>query len=464
MTTRPAPRRRRATPAVGRRRRASPAIGRPRGRAGPRAPAAFALAGACALSGAPALAQEAPPVQPTPELDGRQAPPRRAWFPPDADVVGAGAAPPARAAAPAAEGALGVLTAGAYVEAFYQWNVNNPANGITNYRGFDNRHNAATLANAALDASWRKGPVSGQVTLQIGHTPNTYYLAEPASPGASGAGEASGPTTWKYLQQANVGYRAPVGRGLLVQAGLFTSPVGYESLAVKDNWHWSRSNLFFGLPFYHTGARASYELDDRWTLTASVFNGWNSVVDNNRDKSVVLEVGFRPFEAVRGHLLYFGGVERPEGAPEGQPWRHDLDAFVQADLGERFAVIAHTNVGFEPNAYGTSAWVAFAASGRYRAADWLFFALRGDYFRERAGRGGAGRAAPIFWPGDWVSSATATADLRPADGLSVRLEYRHDHADVAMFFRGEVGVDAGGAPAPDARSQDTLTLGATAWF
>ncbi|HEU4535480.1 MAG TPA: outer membrane beta-barrel protein, partial [Polyangiaceae bacterium] len=136
----------------------------------------------------------------------------------------------------------------------------------------------------------------------------------------------------------------------------------------------------------------------------------------------------------------------------------------QADLGERFAVLAHNNVGFESTALGTSAWAAFAASGRYRAADWLYLALRGDYFRERPGRGAAGRASPIFWPGDWVASGTATADLRPAEGLSVRLEYRHDQADAAMYFRGEVGVDADGAPAPDARTQDTLTLGATAWF
>jgi Putative beta-barrel porin-2, OmpL-like. bbp2 len=393
--------------------------------------AAFAL---CSLSAAPALAQTE------------------------------GGPPPAPPASPSGEGALGALTVGAYVEAFYQWNFNEPANGITNYRGFDNRHNAITLSNAALDASWRKGPVSGQLTLQIGHTPNAYYLAEPASPGTGGAGEASGATTWKFLQQANVGYLAPLGRGLLLQAGLFTSPIGYESLAVKDNWHWSRSNLFFGLPFYHTGARASYELDGAWSVTAAVYNGWNSVVDNNRDKSIALEGVYRPHEALRAHLLYFGGVERPEGAPEGQPWRHDFDLFVQADLSERVSIVVHDNFGFEPGAFGTSLWFAFGVSGRYRAADWLYFALRGDHFREKAGGGDAGRAARLFWPGDWVSSATATADLRPADGLSVRLEYRHDEADVDTFFREEVGVDEAGVAAPNAHFQNTLTLGATAWF
>ena len=37
---------------------------------------------------------------------------------------------------------------------------------------------------------------------------------------------------------------------------------------------------------YQTGARAVYELTDEWSLALGVYNGWNSVVDNNRYKSV----------------------------------------------------------------------------------------------------------------------------------------------------------------------------------
>src|SRR5262249_4409978 len=153
------------------------------------------------------------------------------------------------------------LTIGGYSEVFYQWNFNEPSNGITNYRGFDNRHNAFTIANAVIDAAGSLGPIKGHlvtahVALQIGHTPDTYYLAEPFSPGSAGAG-ATSTAVWKYIQQANVGYRAPLGCGLLFEGGIFLSPIGPEGMAVKDQWNWSRSNLFFGLPFYHTGLRVS---------------------------------------------------------------------------------------------------------------------------------------------------------------------------------------------------------------
>jgi hypothetical protein len=102
------------------------------------------------------------------------------------------------------------LTPTGYVEAYYAYNFNRPSNGITNFRDFDNRHNTFTLSNAVLGTSWEAGPISGKVLAQVGSTPSTYYLGEPALGGASGA-NATGPDLWKYLQEAWVSYE---GRAL----------------------------------------------------------------------------------------------------------------------------------------------------------------------------------------------------------------------------------------------------------
>ena len=72
--------------------------------------------------------------------------------------------------------------------------------------------------------------------------------------------------------------------------------------------------------------------------------------------------------------------------------------------------------------------------------------------------------APIFWPTDWVASGTATLEYRPADNLSLRLEYRHDHAADDVYFGGAVELDAELTPVPDRRAQDTVTAGITAWL
>jgi hypothetical protein len=47
----------------------------------------------------------------------------------------------------------------------------------------------------------------------------------------------------------------------------------------------------------------------------------------------------------------------------------------------------------------------------------------------------------------------------------VKLEYRHDMADTAIYFAGAVQVDPDtGADIPTLKTQDTVSLGVTAWF
>lgn len=352
------------------------------------------------------------------------------------------------------------FTLGGYVEADWQWNFNRPSNGITSLRGFDNRHDSFTLANVALDAQGDAANVVGRLTLQVGHTPSTYYLAEPSVPGAV-ATNASGPELWKYVQQAWLGYRFERLAGLTLTAGVFLSPIGPESIAVRDDWNWSRSNLFFGLPYYHAGVRASLPLGAAWAITLGVTNGWNSVVDGNAEKSVLAQATWTkaPFAL---SMLYFGGVERPTGAPEGRAWRNLFDAYLTWDATARLSLLVHADAGFEPNAFGVSGWEAAALSARYAVLPGrLFVAVRADGFVEQVPPG----ATALFWPVRWVSSATATLDYRPHERVSFRLEVRHDQAAGPAYFQGTVAGDGVTTPfLPNAAAQDTLTLGATAWF
>ncbi|MDP1918967.1 MAG: outer membrane beta-barrel protein [Myxococcales bacterium] len=349
------------------------------------------------------------------------------------------------------ETAAGKFTFAGTVEAFYQWNFNQPSDQVTAFRGFDNRHNTFTIANAVLDARWDFKQVVGRLALQIGHTPSTYYLAEPGfGPGAGT--NATGIELWKYLQQANVGYSFDIGRGVLVDTGIFLSPIGPEAMQVKDNWNFSRSNLFYGLPYYHTGVRVSVPLSDRWTVTVAGFNGWNSVVDGNDGKSLMAQGTYTIEGKLAASFLYFGGPERPRGAAEGQPWRHLVDAHVTWITGPRFSLLVHANAGAEPNARGLSGWVAGALYGRVTLTDWLFVAGRADVFVEQTPTG----AASIFWAAPWMASQTLTVEAKPHPQVSARLEYRHDEAGGPVF-------STRNGPLTGPR-QDTLTLGLTTWF
>lgn len=352
------------------------------------------------------------------------------------------------------------------LETYYSWNFADPDNGINHFRGFDNRHATFTLSNAMLDVVGESGALTAHVGLQVGHTPNTYYLAEPRFAATAGTG-GSDPETWRWLQQANVGWRAAPSnaRAWLVEAGLFLSPIGPEGIAVRDNWNWSRSNLFFALPFYHTGARASIAVSPSLRLTGAAYNGWNSVTDNNDTPSGSVQLQHTS-ERFTGSALYFGGVERAKGAPEGDPWRHLFDAWLQWNASERIAFLVHGDAGFEETVFGTADWRAAAASTRIRLHPKLHLALRGDVFREELARDAMGTSSPIFWgtaDADGiarVASGTVGIDYRPETQLSLRAEWRYDDANVNLYFDRPDPT----APLPDVHIQRTATLGAAVWF
>jgi hypothetical protein len=409
-----------------------------------------------------------PAPAPGPEVEPRS--PRAPESPPASAAPTGEIAPPAPTEPKPREPPPVKVTPQGYIEAYYAWNFNRPSNRITNFRGFDNRHDSFSLTNAALGATFESGPVGGKVLLQIGSTPSTYYLSEPALAGSGGA-NATGPELWKYLQEAFVTFKAPVGRGLLLQAGLCASPIGAEVFAVKDNYNWSRSNLFFGFPFYHAGVRATYEWTDEWSATVSVFNGWNNVVDDNEEKSLQANVTYKPTPDTSVTALYFGGVERPTGSIEGPYWRHHFDVYAQGKLSSLLSGYVQGDYGWEPNRVGTARWWAVAAVARATLIDKrLFFALRGDRFTEHLAtdaEDGGRSSSPLFWGGaEWVSSGTATIDLRAHDQVSFRFEYRHDVAEAPLYFKDGVEGD-GSAQRPfvaNARTQDTALAGATAWF
>lgn len=372
--------------------------------------------------------------------------------------------PPSGSAPPAAAASGSTFTVGGYVEAYYSYNFNNPSNGLTNLRAFDNRHNAITLQNLVADLGWEYDAVYAAGAIQFGQVGETYYgVSEPSLRGSSGA-SPGGAEVFKHIQKAYLGW-GPT-KALRLEAGLFISPLGPESMPTHENWTWSHSNLFFGLPFYHSGIRAGYDLSKQHNVRLGVYNGWNNALDNNAEKSVALEYTFTPSDDVTFAAQYFGGVERPTGALEGRAWRHLLDASVKVKATPYLELLADVDGGVEPNRLGTSAWLAGILAARVRAAKWLYFAGRQTMFAEKRAKQGLDVADPIAIPVEWMTSTTATVDVRPVPHLSAKLEYRHDAAEAAIFYRSVVTGDGGDASpfVANARSQDTLTLGLTAWF
>lgn len=342
------------------------------------------------------------------------------------------------------------LTLTTYAEVSFTWDTTQPTDGVINLRGFDARHSSFSITNVVVDLGWDLHNVVGRLALQAGLTGETYYLGERAPlPGGRESRDV-----WRHVQQAWIGYRLPVLSGLNVNAGLFLSPIGPEGMAVREQWTWSRSNLFFGLPFYHVGARAELALDPRWTATLGLLNGWNAAIDGDADKSVLLRLSYADDLGRSFSALYLVGTE-------GLQRRHLFDGYGTFPVVDRLWVQAHLDGGFVEGSPRT--WFGGALALRLTVVEpgaldlaGIWLALRGDALHEGALTAAAGDS--FFFGASWVSSLTGTLEVRPADGLSVRLEGRYDGAASPIF--GPCALDAGRCT----QDRATITLGATAWL
>jgi hypothetical protein len=236
-------------------------------------------------------------------------------------------------------------------------------------------------------------------------------------------------------------------------------------LAGKENWNWSRTNMSFRLPNYVTGAKGTFSLSKNLDVSASVVNGWNRIVDDNDEKTVVLQAVYKREDKLTASLAYVGGVEREAGAPEGRPFRHTVDAWFEAKLLSPFSVGLDTVVGGEATRFGRHWYAGAAGYAHVHLLDPLWLALRADRLLEDPATRGASASSPILVPTRQVTSLTATLDVRPVRGLSIRLEGRHDFAASSLYYRGDVEGDGTTQPfVADARTQTTALLGVVAWF
>jgi len=90
---------------------------------------------------------------------------------------------------------------------------------------------------------------------------------------------------FKFLRQlgpTNVSYLAPVGKGLMIQGGIFSSFIGYDSLYAKDNFNYTRPWGADFTPYLMMGVNVSYPFTKRVTVTFFVVNGyWHLAHANN---------------------------------------------------------------------------------------------------------------------------------------------------------------------------------------
>jgi len=309
------------------------------------------------------------------------------------------------------------------VSTSFSYNFNEPASRTSQFRVFDYDDNAFRIDLVELVVQ-RPAPASGDFGFRVDFTAGAVsrvVAARGLFRDTSGEGQDID------FHQAFVSFVAPLGAGLRLDAGKFVTGLGYEVIEGYDGWNDNASHSFlfgYAIPYTHTGVRASYSFSPAFSTMLMVANGWDDVEDNNRGKTVHLQLALAPSSRL---AITVNGIAGPEQDNDDIHYRDVLDVVATWKPTDRLSLGMNGDWGRETAAAPgglMAVWTGVAGYLRLSHKQ-VSLSLRAERFADRDGaRTGTAQT---------LSEITLTPELRLGASCIVRSDVRLDTSDRAVF-------------------------------
>ena len=179
------------------------------------------------------------------------------------------------------------------------------------------------------------------------------------------------------LLEANVTARLPwlFEGGIDAKAGIYPTPLGYETIDPKNNPFYTKSYIFnYGLPFKHLGALTTSHVTSMLDVYLGIDTGTNTTIgtgagDNNNRPGGIAGIGLNLLD---GKLTVLALTHiGPENAKRNTPFgnsalRYFNDAVITYKATDKLSFVTELNYvkddGFRAEAYGAAQYVSYALS------------------------------------------------------------------------------------------------------
>jgi len=358
------------------------------------------------------------------------------------------------------------------IDTYYAYNFNQPVGRVNLLRAYDVFSNEFSLnqasvifehaPNVAAGRRW-----GGRLDLQYGQATDTLQ-GNPAN--------EPRPDIYRNIFQAYGTYIIPLGKGVNVDFGKWSSSLGIEGNYTKDQINYSRSYWFDFLPFYHMGVRVNAPLNDRFAFNYWIVNGINQVEATNGFKDELFGFTAKPTKSVTWTMNYYFGQEHPDRvvvpptgpipvqpglsfqaispAPDGRT--HIFDSYVTWLVTPKLTLALEGDYFIQRlwrnQAPGQSSAPSHVDGGaayvKYQFSPKIALASRAEYLSDRGGLfSGLNQA---------LKENTVTFDYAVADGFLMRYEWRIDYSNKPSFLTDTQGVLS--------KQQNTATVGIVWWW
>lgn len=305
-----------------------------------------------------------------------------------------------------------------FLDIFYVYDFNEPQGTQRQPFLFNhNRHNEFNVNLAMMKLGLNNAKYRANLALHAGTYPNDNYAAEPG--------------LLKTIYEANVGISLNKKNSLWLDAGVFSSHIGFESAISMDNMTLTRSLSAESSPYFLSGAKLTYSINDKWEFAAILTNGWQRIqrVEGNSLLSLGTQVNYHSTDKVTLNWSSFIGTDDPDSTRRMRYFNHFYGQF---QLSNKFSLIAGFDIGIQQTSKGASTydnWYVPIIIGQYSINDAWKFAVRVEYFHDETG---------VIIPTGTVNGFQTTGfslniDYSPVQNLMWRIEGRGFTSQDAVF-------------------------------
>jgi hypothetical protein len=354
------------------------------------------------------------------------------------------------------------------LDTYYGYNFNNPIGRVNRLRAYDVLSNSFSRNQATIVLDNPPDVANGKrwglrLDLQFGQATETLQGNPSNEPRAD---------IYRNIFQAYGTYVVPVGNGLTVDFGKWSSSLGIENNFTQDQMNYSRSFWFDFLPFYHMGARLSYPLNSVVSLNYWMVNGTEQTEPFNNFKDQFGGLTIQPNKNLSWNVNYYLGQEHPDvmflpnstdptlptlqgepflpisNAPKGK--LHIFDTYATWQTTPKLTLALEADYVIERlnvNSFPARTWGG-AGYARYQISPRIAIATRAEYLADQGGLYTGTTQA--------IKETTITLEQKLLEGFLLREEWRRDFSNQPYFYTSQLGVLK--------REQNTATLGAVWWF
>jgi hypothetical protein len=260
-----------------------------------------------------------------------------------------------------------------YIETYYSYDFSKPADQArpSFVYAFD-RHNEVNLNIGLIKAAYSTTNIRANLALMTGNYANVNLALEQG--------------VLKNIFEANVGVKLSKQKNIWLDAGIFSSHIGFESAIGKDCWNLTRSILADNSPYYESGAKITYTTDnEKWLFTGLILNGWQRIQRQNGNNTLAFghQIMFKPNSKIVLNSSSFIGSDTPDSTKR---MRYFHNFYGQVQISPKIGMVFGFDIGIEQKAKGSNDyynWYSPVVILQYALKENMKLNFRGEYYSDK---------------------------------------------------------------------------------